>query len=197
MREREFGRVRDGVIDGSVRHALEQCLGIGGGVLDPYQIGQGIAGCGQRFGMRAAGRDFQIAVADFGERAWADGAAPINQVLAHPLIGRPEFDTLDRPHRNLESGRCQVCAARIQGRVHLLVALHGGDFELHAELVGEAPGERVFRTLRRIIRAEVIGQRTRTGDHAQFAEGLDLIDQARERGARAEENHGGSREAQS
>ena len=96
VRQREFRRIGDRVVDGSVGHAVEQRLGIGAGILHPDEIGQRIARRIQGLRVRAAGGDLQIAVADFSERTRSHCAAPIDQMFAHALIGRTEFDAGDR-----------------------------------------------------------------------------------------------------
>ncbi len=40
MSQRELGGIGNGVIDAAVRHAVQQCLGIGTGILHPHEIRQ-------------------------------------------------------------------------------------------------------------------------------------------------------------
>jgi len=52
--------------------------------------------------MGAAGGDFQIAVSYVSERIRARRSAPINQMLANPLIGGPELHSGDILERDLQ-----------------------------------------------------------------------------------------------
>ena len=79
-------------------------------------------------------------------------------------------------------------------RIDFRVAAHRRDLELHSELIRETPRQFVFRTLRHIVRAAVIGERPVARDHAQFPESLDLVDQARQRGAGAQQSDGRHRD---
>ena len=62
--------------------------------------------------MRAAGDDFQIAVADVGQRTRPLCAAPVDQMFPYALVGRAERDPGNRPGGDLQAGRRDVGPSR-------------------------------------------------------------------------------------
>ena len=88
VRQGKFGRIGNGVIDGSVGHAIQQCLGTGAGIFDPDQLRIGIASIFQSFRMRTARRNLKVGIANFEQRTRSWRAATIDQVFAYALIGR-------------------------------------------------------------------------------------------------------------
>ncbi len=190
VRQSEFGRIGDGVVDASVGHSVEQRLGVGAGILHPHQVGQRIAGRVQGLSMRAAGGDFQVSAADFSERTRPHRAAPIDQVFAHPLVCRTEFDAWNVLRGHLQARRRQMRVAGGERRIDFGVSAHRSDLEFHSELIGEAPRQFILRTLRHFVRSAIIGERAIARDHPQFAESLDLVDQARQRRAGAQQGDG-------
>ena len=82
MRQREFGGVRNGVVDAAIRNTVQEYLGVGAGIFDPREIRQPVASGPQGLCGRAARCDFQIAVAYLAERfpaAWRrDGKSNVH-----------------------------------------------------------------------------------------------------------------------
>ena len=101
VRQCELGRIGNRVIDGSVGHAVQQCLGIGAGIFDPDQLRTGVARIFQGFRMRTARCNLEIRIADFEQGTWSWRAATIDQVFAHVLIGRPELHAGNGLHGHL------------------------------------------------------------------------------------------------
>ena len=100
-------------------------------------------------------------------------------MLAHALIGGAEYHPGDPLHGNLQSGRRHVRPPRVERSIDFRIAAHRRHLEPHAQIVGEAASEFVFRPLRLAVRRAIEGQRAVARDHTQFPESLDLIDQAR------------------
>ena len=75
----------------------------------------------------------------------AHGAAAVDQVFPHALVGGTECDAADRLRRHLQAGRRDVSAAVRQRRVDPGIAVYRRDFEAHAEFVGETPRQIVLR----------------------------------------------------
>ena len=100
-------------------------------------------------------------------------------MLAHALIGGAEFNACHRYHRHFQSGRGHVRLPRSQRGIDFCITAQRRYLELYAKLVREESRQFILRSLGYVVDSSIERQWSVASHNAQFAEGLDLIDQAR------------------
>ncbi len=131
-----------------------------------------------------------ISASEFGPR----GAAAIDQMLRHPLIRRAELDAGYVLRRGPSIRRPPAGHGRWSMPRRFLHRCARGDFELDANSSAKRRASSYSGPSGHVARPAIIGERAVARDHAQFAQGLDLIDQTRQRRAGAQQRDGRHRD---
>jgi len=186
LEDREQVGIDDRVVRVAPRHAGQQFAGVSGRVLGPGQAWHLATLRGQRLHVARLGHHLDPLASQIGNTARTPVAHPVDQALAHALVGRAERHVLRPIGGDGQARGGHVGPAGLDCGQQVAEAAHLDDLQLHAQPVRKAAHQVVVGALGPCL-ADEVGDRAVPGDHAQLARCPDLVQQGRGRAATQEQ----------